>query len=79
VNQLTCDQLDAMLSEFFDGTLTEAEEAAAAEHLATCDACRVVVHDLDRVGELARAHGRLELPPDAKARIRAILDGADGS
>lgn len=72
--KLTCDQLDALLPEFFDGTLAPPTEAAAAEHLASCPACRIVVDDLGRVGELARDHGRLELPPEARARIREALD-----
>ncbi len=77
--ELTCEQLDAMLPEFFDGTLGSETEAAAAAHLATCDACRVVVHDLERVGELARSHGRLQLPDEARGRIRSLLDTADGT
>lgn len=79
MNRLTCDQLDALLPEFFDGALDAADEAAAAEHLATCDACRMVVNDLDRVGELAREHGRVQLPPEARARIRSMLDAVNGT
>jgi predicted anti-sigma-YlaC factor YlaD len=78
--KLTCDELDALLPEFFDGALDSTMEAAAAEHLATCDACRVVVDDLGRVGELARDHGRFELPPDVRVRIREVLESAgDGT
>ena len=79
MNEITCDELDALLPEFFDGDLAPDASAVAAQHLATCGACRIVVNDLERVGELARRHGRLELPPDAKARIRGVLGGHDGT
>lgn len=70
---LDCDELEALLPEFFDGSLDEEQEAAAAEHLATCDRCRLQVTQLEGVGELYRRHGRLTLPEDARARIRRAL------
>jgi hypothetical protein len=48
-------------------------ELAAAEHLATCNECRVQVSELEGVGELYRRHGRLTLPPEARERIRNLL------
>lgn len=70
---LTCDQLDTLLPEFMDGSLTLEQQDAAAEHLASCDECRVVVEDLRGVGALYREHGRLELPDDARERIVGSL------
>ena len=66
---LTCDQLDTLLPEFMGESLTLEQQGAAAEHLAPCDECRVVVEDLRGVGALYREHGRLELPDDARERI----------
>jgi anti-sigma factor RsiW len=74
VTELTCDELDALLPELFDGRLSPEMESASLRHLATCDQCRIVVVDLERVGEMYREHGRLTLPDDARARIRAILE-----
>lgn len=71
--KITCDRLDALLPDFFDGNLDEPTREAAVKHMATCDDCRVVVADLTRVGDLAREHGRLELPEDTKRRIRRML------
>jgi anti-sigma factor RsiW len=79
VNDLTCDQLDALLPELFDGALDAVAEAAAAAHLATCDACSVVVDGIERVGELGREYGRLALPGPARDRIRAVLEAGDGT
>lgn len=70
---MACDQLDNLLPEFFDGTLTAEQEAAAADHLATCTDCRTVVSELEGVGSLYRTHGRLKLPNDARERIREAL------
>jgi predicted anti-sigma-YlaC factor YlaD len=70
---MACDQLDTLLPEFFDGTLTAEQEAAAADHLATCTDCRTVVSELEGVGSLYRTHGRQKLPNDASERIREAL------
>jgi len=70
---VTCDQLEMLLPEFFDGALTAEQEAAAADHLATCTDCRTVVSELEDVTSLSHTHGRLQLPDDAKARIREAL------
>jgi len=70
---MTCDELETLLPEFFDGSLSKAQETAAAEHLATCDQCRIQVSGLEGVGELYRRHGRLTLPDEARERIRQAL------
>lgn len=70
---ITCDHLDSMLPDLFSGDLQPSAEEAAAEHLATCNQCRITVSDLEQVGDLGRRHGKLELPPAAKVRIRALL------
>ncbi len=78
---ITCNQLDVLLPEFLDGTLTADEEAAAAEHLATCKACALEIEQLEGVTRLYREYGALRLPDDARARILAVLhlgDDADG-
>ena len=75
---MTCDQLNALIPEFFDGGLTAEQEAAAADHLATCTDCRTSVSELGGVGSLYRAHGRLTLPEDARDRIRYALGIEDG-
>ena len=70
---MTCDQLDTLLPEFFDGALSAEQETAAANHLATCTDCRTVVSELEGVSSLSRTHGRLKLPEDARVRIREAL------
>ncbi len=70
---LTCDELDAMLTEFLDGSLTKDEEALAAEHLATCEECTAELTELQGVTKLYREHGTMRLPDQARQRITGAL------
>jgi anti-sigma factor RsiW len=71
---VNCDQLADLLPDFFDGDLSAEQSDAAIHHLATCEACRLTVDELEGVRALASGHGRLELPPESKDRIRRSLD-----
>lgn len=70
---LTCEQLDGMLPDLFDGQLGDTDLDEALAHLTTCDSCRLTVDELRSVGELYRAH-RLRLPDDVRARITRALE-----
>ena len=70
---LTCDDLDAMLPEFLDGSVSTEEEALAAEHLATCEECTAELNALEGVTKLYREHGPMQLPDDARTRIAGSL------
>jgi anti-sigma factor RsiW len=70
---VTCNELDVLLPEFLDGTLTPDQEAAAAEHLATCRACSLEVNELEGVTSLYKEFGALTLPEDARRRIMNTL------
>jgi anti-sigma factor RsiW len=70
---LTCDDLDAMLPEFLDGSVTKDQESLAAEHLATCEECTAELNELQGVTKLFREHGTMHLPGEAKKRIAESL------
>lgn len=70
---LSCDDLDAMLPEFLDGSISENQESAAAEHLATCTACTAELNELQGVTRLYRKHGTMRLPDEARRRIAEHL------
>ena len=74
---VTCNELDVLLPEFLDGKLTADEEAAAAEHLATCRACALEISELEGVTRLYKEHGALKLPEEARIRILQTLDLED--
>jgi anti-sigma factor RsiW len=71
---VTCSELDVLLPEFLDGSLTVEQEAAAAEHLAICKACALEVNELEGVTRLYKEYGTLKLPDDARNRIIHALD-----
>jgi len=68
---------DELLSAHLDGELREREARRVADHVAVCPSCRA---DLDALGRVARALGRLEraTPPPLLAELverRVALDG----
>lgn len=73
MTSLSCNDLDAMLPEFLDGSITEEEETLAAEHLATCAECSIELNELQGVTELYQEHGTLKLPDEARERISRAL------
>jgi anti-sigma factor (TIGR02949 family) len=74
---LSCDDLDAMLPEFLDGSVSEDQASAAAEHLATCEACTAELDELEGVTKLYREHGTMHLPDEARRRIVESLGLAE--
>ena len=71
---VTCNELDVLLPEFLDGSLTADQEAAAAEHLATCKECALEISELEGVTRLYKEYGALKLPDDARKRIISALN-----
>ncbi len=74
---LNCDQLEKRLSDLLDGAEDAALQAEVAEHLATCDACRLTLDEVGAVRRLSRRRGRLHLSDDARDRIRNAIEDAD--
>ena len=74
---LSCDDLDAMLPEFLDGSVSTEEETLAAEHLATCEECTAELNELETVTRLYREHGTMHLPDDARKRIAGSIGIAE--
>ena len=57
-----------------------AVEAAAVEHVATCERCQAVLSGTQAVIAVAPAAARLSLPPaDRDALLQRILSSLDGS
>ncbi len=71
--KLTCEQLEALLPEFFDGALPTNLSDAAGEHLATCTSCTATVDELGQVRDLVRERAALRLDQNARDRIRRTL------
>lgn len=74
MTELTCEDLEAHLTDFLEGALDSTTVDAATKHLAECDNCRVTVSQTEQVRDLGARHGRLTLGPEARQRIRQRLD-----
>ncbi|HLI06768.1 MAG TPA: zf-HC2 domain-containing protein [Ktedonobacteraceae bacterium] len=66
---MTCEELVSYLSDYLDQNLDEELAAAAQQHLATCQNCRVVVQTTRRVIQLGQAQYQIGLPPDRRDRL----------
>jgi len=66
---MRCEDLAAMLTEFFEGELDTDTEEDAIEHLATCDHCELVLAETREVTRLAHDHGRATLDDAGRERM----------
>ncbi len=74
-----CADLEARLTDFLGGDVEPEVEAAALEHLATCERCETVLAETRSVIGLAGRHGRVELDDDDRDRLLdRILDTGFG-
>lgn len=70
---MDCAQLEANLTEFLEGLLDPAAEAAALEHLATCERCDEVLTQTRSVIALAGEYGRVHLGADEREQLLARI------
>jgi len=66
---MTCEELLQYLSDYIDRNLDEELEAAAREHLATCENCRVVLSTTEQTITLFRERGRRTIPAARRQRL----------
>ena len=66
---MTCEELLQYLSDYIDRNLDEELEAAAREHLATCENCRVVLSTTEETITLFRERGRRTIPAERRRRL----------
>lgn len=75
---MNCETLASQLTSFLEGELSEIDEEAAIEHLATCNLCETVLADTQHVIVLARDHGREALTEADRSRLlKQLLDSVD--
>jgi anti-sigma factor RsiW len=67
----TCEQIEARLSDYLDGTLGGTERAAFQTHLGECDRCAPLVAHVSQLLSGVRSMGQLEAPPRL---VYSILD-----
>ena len=70
---MTCQETIAVLSEYLE-TLCGPDVIKRLEaHLRDCAPCRAYLATFKRTRELTKTAGRLEMPPEMKARLRQFL------
>ena len=73
--QLSCQELVELVTEYLDGALTEEDRRRFDHHLSTCDGCRAYV---DQIRETIRVAGEVtpaDLSPEAeRALLQAFRD-----
>lgn len=75
---MKCNDVAERLTDLMEGALPEEEEAAALEHLASCNRCETVLSETREVVELAKEHGRVSLSTDDRSRmLSSVLDVAE--
>jgi len=70
---MKCTELESLLCDFVDGTLTQSERATVELHLASCPGCRLLVEDAQAAVEFMSTAAEPEPPP---ALVNAILHEA---
>lgn len=73
---MTCDELIQYLSDYIDRNLDEELTAAAQEHLATCQNCRIVLDTTQQTITLFREQERCTIPIARRQRLFGVLQAA---
>lgn len=76
---MQCADMADRLTDLLEGELSEVEEAAAVEHLATCPACEAVLAGTRDVVALAQEHGKVPLSDDERDALWRRVVGKAGS
>lgn len=66
---MNCEQLASKVTDLMEGELTEQDEQAALEHLATCTQCETVLAQTQDAVKLVSAHGSKEIAPEQSSRL----------
>ncbi|MCC7174930.1 MAG: zf-HC2 domain-containing protein [Bryobacterales bacterium] len=66
---MTCNEMEALLCDYVDGTLSPAQRADAERHLEHCTVCSGMARDAAAVVALAARAERVEPPPQLVTRI----------
>lgn len=70
---MTCQEAIAILSDYLEATLARLDLEQLEAHLADCAPCRAYLATYRRTIDVGGAAGRVEMPDEMKARLRAFL------
>jgi hypothetical protein len=77
---MTCFDLEILLAEYVDGTLSEEQRAAVEGHLSDCASCAALAEDAAAAVAFMERAAAIEPPPELVTRILSgIANGPGGS
>jgi predicted anti-sigma-YlaC factor YlaD len=68
-NELSCQELVELVTEYLEETLPEHERALFEDHLATCAGCRNYLDQMRRTIQMVGALKEEAIPDDAKEQL----------
>jgi anti-sigma factor RsiW len=71
---MKCGEMLEALSDYIDGELEARLCAEIEAHMRDCPDCQIMVDTLRKTVVLYRLHGQVEVPPDVRSRLYAVLD-----
>jgi anti-sigma factor RsiW len=66
---MNCAEIEILICDYVDGTLSPADKAAVERHLATCDACAELARDSASAVAFMERAAEVEPPPELITRI----------
>ena len=73
VEQLSCQELVELVTDYLEGALPEEERARFEQHVGPCDGCREYVEQMRTTIELAGRIEPRELSPEAERALLAAF------
>ena len=70
---LTCEQVEALASDFIDGQLSQADRLVIEHHLKKCQTCASLISDIKSIISLAQTLAESPIPEGVKYRLRRVL------
>jgi anti-sigma factor RsiW len=69
IEQLSCQELVELVTDYLEGTLPDADRLELERHLETCDGCRQYVEQMRTTIALTGEARALDLAPEAKEAV----------
>jgi len=73
VEELTCQELVELVTDYLEGALAPAERARFEDHLAECEGCANYLDQMRRTVAVVGALGEDHVEPDAREALLAVF------
>jgi anti-sigma factor RsiW len=74
VEDLSCQELVELVTDYLEGALPPAEHARFEAHVAECPGCEIYLRQVRATIAIARASGELEARPEISGLLQAFRD-----